>query len=297
MPSLAQKSAFVFLWLLAVEKNSASVHAMAGFFEVGELATPLTSSLQPAGMHQQYGTTGTGNVNNPTSPLAQAGSSGVGFGLEAAGRASVGIDPSGTADPGAGVQQVSTTSVGGNVLEKSPGESSGSQANAATHQATLGDANEATGRGGDGVVGGIRFTGEGEGFVTPRSEQGLPTIAEMVEGFPGAGTQLMSRVGELLRVARVATEVKGPAVQHDSSQHHEPCHERRVIAQVVHQGSWLWEKGVWVRIVARRLRWECMVRQLLCTTSRKGWSSVERRNAPAHAGLRAESPPVISKSP
>ena len=112
----------------------------------------------------QYSTTGRGNVNNPTPPLVQAGSSGVGFGLEAAGRASVGINPSGTAEPGAGVQQVSTTSVG------------------------------------DGVVGGIRFTGEGEGFVTPRSQQGLPTISEiseMVEGFPGAGIQLMTRAGKL----------------------------------------------------------------------------------------------------
>ena len=35
----------------------------------------------------------------------------------------------------------------------------------------------------------------GEGFVTPRSQQGLPTIAEMVEGFPVSGRQLMTRVG------------------------------------------------------------------------------------------------------
>ena len=41
------------------------------------------------------------------SPLVQPGSSGVGFGLEAAERAPVSIDPSETADPRAGVQQVS----------------------------------------------------------------------------------------------------------------------------------------------------------------------------------------------
>ena len=65
---------------------------------------------------------------------------------------------------------MSTTSVGGNVLGQSPGGSCGSQANAATHQATLSDDNEATGRGGDGVVGCIRFMGEGEGFVTPPTD-------------------------------------------------------------------------------------------------------------------------------
>ena len=106
-------------------------------------------------------------------------------------------------------------------------------------------------------MGGIRFTGEGEGFLT---RQGLPTISEMVEGLPGAGIQLMTKVGKLFRVARVAAEVKDPAVQHDL-QHHETHHEQRVITQVVHQGSWLWDNGVWVRIVAFHLRWECMVRQ------------------------------------
>ena len=106
----------------------------------------------------------TASVNNPTTPLVQASSCGEGFGLEAAGRASVGIDPSGTADPQLGVLQVSITSVGGNVLGQT---------------------------GGDGVVVGISSTGKGEGFVTPRSQQCFPTIAEMVEGFPGAGIQLM----------------------------------------------------------------------------------------------------------
>ena len=43
-----------------------------------------------------------------------------------------------------------------------------------------------------------------EGFVTPRSQQGLPAIAETVEGFPGVGLQLMSRVGDFFRVARTA---------------------------------------------------------------------------------------------
>ena len=38
------------------------------------------------------------------------------------------------------------------------------------------------------VLGGIRSTGEApgvEGFVTRRSQQGLTTITEMVEGIPG----------------------------------------------------------------------------------------------------------------
>ena len=42
----------------------------------------------------------------------------------------------------------------------------------------------------------------------------MPTIAEMVEGFPGAGLQLMSRVGGFFRVAR--TEVMQVPVWQDS---------------------------------------------------------------------------------
>ena len=50
-----------------------------------------------------------------------------------------------------------------------------------------------------------------EGFVTPRSQQGLPTISEMVEGFPSSGLQLMTRVGDFFRVARTEV-VQVPAV-------------------------------------------------------------------------------------
>ena len=59
-------------------------------------------------------------------------------------------------------------------------------------------------------------SGDVEGFLTPRSQQGqgLPTIAKMVEGFPGAGLQLMSRVGDFFRVAR--TEVMQVPVWQDS---------------------------------------------------------------------------------
>ena len=50
-----------------------------------------------------------------------------------------------------------------------------------------------------------------EGFVTPRSQQGLPTIAEMVEGFLASGLQLMTRVGDFFCVARTEV-VQVPAV-------------------------------------------------------------------------------------
>ena len=50
--------------------------------------------------------------------------------------------------------------------------------------------------------------------MTPRSQQGLPTIAEMVEGFPVSGRQLMTRVGDFFRVAR--TEVMQVPVWQDS---------------------------------------------------------------------------------
>ena len=65
---------------------------------------------------------------------------------------------------------------------------------------------------GDAVSGGV-VAGDSqvEGFVTPRSQQGLPTIAEMVEGFPASGLQLMTRVGDFFRVARTEV-VQVPAV-------------------------------------------------------------------------------------
>ena len=65
---------------------------------------------------------------------------------------------------------------------------------------------------GDALSGGV-VAGDSqvEGFVTPRSQQGLPTIAEMVEGLPTSGLQLVTRVGKNFRVAR--TEVlQVPAV-------------------------------------------------------------------------------------
>ena len=55
------------------------------------------------------------------------------------------------------------------------------------------------------MPGGVAAEHFHEGFVTPTSQQGLPTIAEMVEGFPASGLQLMTRVGDFFRVAR--TEV------------------------------------------------------------------------------------------
>ena len=78
-----------------------------------------------------------------------------------------------------------------------------------------------------------------EGFVTPRSQQGLPTIAEVVEGFP------------FFRVAR--TEVM-QALQYRKAHtphHHEQSHHNHVIVPAALEGNWLWEKGVWVRRVAR----------------------------------------------
>ena len=67
------------------------------------------------------------------------------------------------------------------------------------HQAASSEARPAMDLSGGGVLGGIRSTGEtvgAEGFVTPRSQQGLPTILEMVEGFPATGLRIMSRAGE-----------------------------------------------------------------------------------------------------
>ena len=105
---------------------------------------------------------------------------------------------------------MSTTIRGGDVAhhvvqtpDASPGESPGLQ----TSTGRLGTVS------GDAVSGGV-VAGDSqvEGFVTPRSQQGLPTIAEMVEGFPASGLQLMTRVGDFFHVAR--TEVaQVPAVR------------------------------------------------------------------------------------
>ena len=94
-----------------------------------------------------------------------------------------------------------------------------------------------------------------EGFVTPRSQQGLPTIAEMVEGFPSTGLQLMTRVGDFFRVARTEV-VQVPAVLQGT--HATPP---RVIVRAVLQVPWPWEMGVWVLIRDRHHSWERTVCQ------------------------------------
>ena len=81
-----------------------------------------------------------------------------------------------------------------------PGESSGLQAN--TDRSDTGT--EHGRRDGEATSGGVVAEDFREGFVAPRSQQGLPTIAEMVEGTPSA-SQFMSEIGSFFRVAR--TEV------------------------------------------------------------------------------------------
>ena len=67
---------------------------------------------------------------------------------------------------------------------------------------------------GEAASGGVVAEDFHEGFVTPRSQQGLPTIAEMVEGVPSA-SRFMSGIGSFFRVAR--TEVmQVPRVWHDT---------------------------------------------------------------------------------
>ena len=129
----------------------------------------------------------------------------------------------------------------------SPGESPGLQ----TSTGVLGTVS------GDALSGGV-VAGDSqvEGFVTPRSQQGLPTIAEMVEGLPASGLQLMRRVGDFFRVARTEV-VQVPAVLQGT--HATP--PRAASSQTRDspsgaQGPWLWEMGVWVHILARHHSWE-----------------------------------------
>ena len=117
------------------------------------------------------------------------------------------------AEPEGVHQQVSTTSEGGIVGThgvQMPGQTPGGSPGLEASTGMSGTAS------GEALPGGRVVAGNstGEGFVTPRSQQGLPTIAEMVEGFPVSGRQLMTRVGDFFRVARA--EVMQVPVWQDS---------------------------------------------------------------------------------
>ena len=201
---------------------------MAGL-DARELATPLVST-QPAGaspqqvmsptLGQGYGTTaqqpspppgrdGSQQVSGSTPTLATGG---MGFEPMATGRALEGIDQAGVCADSGRMPQVSTANEGGDRVQRvvpvsgnvSPGESPGLEASTGMLLGTESGDAESGGR----VVAGA----SAEGFVTPRSQQGLPTIAEMVEGFPASGLQLMTRVGDFFRVARTEV-VQVPAVR------------------------------------------------------------------------------------
>ena len=188
------------------------------------------STSQPAGSLQQvmsptlgqgYGTTtqqsspppgrdGLQQVPGLTPTPAQGQSGGMGFEPNMATGGALGSidqhEPSGCSE---GMPPVSTTITGGDVAHhvvQIPGVTPGGSPGLQTSTGVLGTVS------GDALSGGV-VAGDSqvEGFATPRSQQGLPTIAEMVEGFPASGLQLMTRFGDLFRVAR--TEVaQVPAV-------------------------------------------------------------------------------------
>ena len=197
---------------------------MQGSSDAGEMSSiPLVSSTQPAGSFQQvmsptlgYGTAGHGtNVSSvtPDSSIART-EGGLGFAQHvAAGRALESTGQSGTAEPDGVQHQVSTTSDGGIASTQGvqlPGQTPGGSPGREASTGVSGTASSEALPGGRVVAG----DSTGEGFVTPRSQQGLPTIAEMVEGFPVSGRQLMTRVGDFFRVAR--TEVMQVPVWQDS---------------------------------------------------------------------------------
>ena len=175
---------------------------MSGAVGAGELITPLVSA-QPAGSLQQvmsptlgqgYGTTtqqsspppgmdGLQQVPGLTPPPAQGQSGGMGFEPNmATGGALGGIDQHEPSGGSGGMPPVSTTITGGDVAHhvvQMPGVSSGESPDLQTSTGVPGTVS------GDALSGGV-VAGDSqvEGFVTPRSQQGLPTIAEVVEGFP-----------------------------------------------------------------------------------------------------------------
>ena len=123
----------------------------------------------------------------------------VGFGLDAAGRAPASIDLSGTADPEAGVQQVLTTSVGGAVGAYQVAPVSGTvwaKARITGQRChTSGHARRCQGSYRP------RRRWSGGGYKVHGRERRV-CVARLAshsgERFPGAGIQLMSKVGELL---------------------------------------------------------------------------------------------------
>ena len=100
------------------------------------------------------------------------------------------------------------------------------------------------------MLGGIRSTGEtvgAEGFVTPRSQQGLPTILEMVEGFPATGLRIMSRAGEFFQVARTEVLPVVPSVEQQATPPRSAMHTRA--------GPLALGDGIVVRRQVLRRRW------------------------------------------
>ena len=167
-----------------------------------------------------FGTAGHGtNVYGSTQTSGNAQPGGTGFEPSATGGVLEGAGQYEQTRSSGEASQVPTTTEGGilgaqgaHVPVQTPGGSSGLEASTGRLGTVSSDA----------LPGGIVDAGDShvEGFVTPRSQhglqhQGLPTITEMVEGFPASGRQLMTRVGEFFRVAR--TEVmQVPTVWQDT---------------------------------------------------------------------------------
>ena len=180
-----------------------------------ELITPFTSSYGAPATQQVMSPTqgtpalelGTRVYSGSTLPPENAQSGVEGFEPMAAGRAFGGAGQHESLQDSGEAPRMSTTMEGGvgahhsvPVPSVTPGESSGLQAN--TDRS--GTSTEHRRRDGEAASGGVVAEDFHECFVTPRSQQGVPTIAEMVEGIPGA-SQFMSGIGSFFRVAR--TEV------------------------------------------------------------------------------------------
>ena len=176
--------------------------------ETRGFANPLVTSSYGAPAHQQQ-------VMSPTqgtTPALEHGTrvflgstqtSGIdhpgeySFEPMAAGRAFEGAGQRDSLQDSGEAPQMSTTMEGGvrahhsvPVPSITPGESSGLQAN--TDRSGTGT--EHARRDGEAASGGVVAEDFHEGFVTPKSQQGLPTIAEIVEGIPSA-SHFMSGIG------------------------------------------------------------------------------------------------------
>ena len=271
------------------------------------LATPLLTSSTSYGApaHQQVMSPTraatpvleheTRVYSGSTLPPENAQSGAEGFEPRAAGRASGSAGQHESLQNSGEASQVSTTMEGGVEAHRSvpltsmtPGESSGLQANTGRS----GTGTEQVRRDGEAAPEGLVAEDFHEGFVTPRSQQGLPTIAEMVEGIPSA-SRFMSGIGSFFRARTEAMQV--PSVWHNT--HDTPPRSTTLSRDSPEGQRALGERSLGSHSSSLpTLGLQALPLPLARPASRKGWPVAQSGRFAAHAGFAAEGPLTLRLS-